>query len=158
MSPGHILSQLSSIEEILTEMNCLYLTSGRNGSYSGDAYLKKHKLRQQRHSSPANVGLSSTIFSDRNISPPWRVDLDIKVMTGAVITWCNLNPGLFSLHPAWCMFTNTAMMFLFRSDEMKRGSVQIRSKGKQRRSFSVIFSLTGLVLESLNPDREVVSV
>ena len=61
----------------------------------------------------ANVGLSSTISADRNISPPRQINLDIKVMTGAVITWCNQNPELFSSHPAWWIHTNAVVMLFF---------------------------------------------
>lgn len=108
----------------------------------------------------ANVGLSSTISADRNISPPRQINLDIKVMTGAVITWCNLNPELFSSHPAWWIHTNAAVMLFFVS--VRRDvwfiKAQIWSNEKQRRSFSAMVSVVVLLWESIYPDRGVVSV
>lgn len=63
-------------------MNSFHLTGSQRNSR--DAYLHKQNLRHPAPHFAANVGLSSTISADRNIPPPWQID--IKVITGAVIT------------------------------------------------------------------------
>lgn len=107
----------------------------------------------------ANVGLSSAISADRNISPPRQINLDIKVTTGAVITWCNLNPELFSSHPTrWIYTAAAARLFFLQSDEMygvwrgERSDMikwkQIWSNEKRCRSFGTMVSVSGLSLWS----------